>query len=288
MNMAQSIATNLDSQRAVIQLRKTNLELSDSFERLASGVRINRPGDDPAGLSIVESLRADAIIANAAIRNANDGLSLASIADGGLNEITNLLQRMAELAQQSGNEVYTNDQRSALSSEFLALGSEIERIASTTVFNDRSLLSSSSDITLQVGLDSKETSRIIIKAVSGTLQNLGLSPTNSSQLTYSIIADTAANSSQASLLALDAVKSAVSAASATRGILGAAESRLTAAITNLSQLRENFIEAESRIRDIDVAEEVARLARLQVKQQSAVAVLAQANQQPNVALRLLQ
>lgn len=285
--MAQTIAINLDAERVVTQLRKTNLELSQSFERLASGVRINRPGDDPAGLAIVERLRSDAIIANAAIRNANDGISLTAIADGGLNEITGLLQRMAELAEQSANEVYTNDQRSALSSEFIALGSEVERIASTTVFNDRTLLSNSQDVLLQVGLDASDVSTINIQAVSGTLQTLGLAAAGSSALTYSIIANTVINSSDASVNALTAIRSAISTAVSKRGILGAAESRLNAAVSNLSQLRANFLEAESRIRDVDVAEEVARLARIQVKQQSAIAVLAQANQQPSIALQLL-
>jgi flagellin len=285
--MAQTIAINLDAERVVTQLRKTTTELSDSFERLASGVRINRPGDDPAGLAIVERLRSDAIIANAAIRNANDGISLTAIADGGLSEITNLLQRMAELAEQSANQVYTNDQRSALSTEFLALGSEVERIAVTTVFNDRTLLSNAQDIVIQVGLDSGNGSTITIQAVSGTLQTLGLSATGSSQLTYSIIANTAVASSSASANALTAIRTAINNATAIRGRLGAAESRLSAAVSNLTQIRENFLEAESRIRDVDVAEEVARLARLQVKQQSVVAVLAQANQQPGVALQLL-
>ncbi len=286
--MALSLTTNIASNNAQNQLRRTTQSLSKTFERLSSGLRINTASDDPAGLALADKLNSDAAIASVALRNANDGLSLTSIANGALEEVSGMLSRMAELAEQSANGVYTNVQRSALSSEFLALGSEIDRIAKTTTFNDIKLLSNSSNITLQVGLDASANSKITIEGVRGTLDSLGLATTGSSKLTYSIITISTDGSQDASTNALSAVRTAISNLSSARGTLGAAESRLTYAIDNLSVARENFIAAESRIRDADIAEETANMLRLQVLQQAGTAVLAQANLQPELVLKLLQ
>ena len=286
--MPVSLASNTPSIKAQRQLGKTSDSLSKTYERLSSGMRINKAADDAAGLAVAESLRADTRVAAAAIRNANDGISVTSIADAALQEVGNILTRMAELAEQSSNGVYTNSQRSALSSEFVALGSEIERIAVTTEFNSVKLLSGSSSVTLQVGFDSASTSQITITAISGTLNSLGLAATNSSAMSYSIIGATTAGAQSAALNALDAVNAAISTLAATRGTLGAAESRLNTAIAYLSVARENFAAAESRIRDADIAQEVAEMTRLQVLQQAGAAVLAQANQQPKIAFQLLQ
>lgn len=285
--MALSFASNIDSVRAQTDLRRTTASLSRTFERLSSGLRINSASDDPAGLGLADKLRADAKIASVAIRNANDGLSLTAIADSALQEIGNMLTRMSELAEQSANGAYTNTQRSALSSEFLALGSEIDRIARTTEFNNLNLLSGSSNVTVQVGFTSQSTSQIVIQAVRGTLDSLGLASSGSSALSFSIIGTTTAGSQNAAQNALDAVNAAISTLSVTRGTLGAAESRLSTAINYLSVARENFVAAESRIRDADIAQEVADMVRLQVLQQSGTAVLAQANLQPEVVLSLL-
>ncbi|MCB0338750.1 MAG: flagellin FliC [Bdellovibrionales bacterium] len=286
--MSVSIASNIAALEAARKLNSATNKLGKVFERLSSGVRINSASDDPAGLAVADALRADTKIATVAIRNANDGISLTSIADAGLSEIENLLTRMAELAEQSSNGVYTNAQRSALSSEFEALGSEIERIASTTTFNGLNLLSNSSSISVQVGLDGSANSQITIEAVLGTLDSLGLAGSGSSQLSYSIIGTTVGASTDASENALDAVNAAIDSLSATRGKLGASEARLNSAVSNLTLARENFAAAESRIRDIDVAEETAELTRLTILQQGAAAVFAQANLQPEIALALLQ
>ncbi|MCB0352782.1 MAG: flagellin FliC [Bdellovibrionales bacterium] len=286
--MGVSFASNVSALSAQRSLNKTNISLGKTFERLSSGLRINSASDDPAGLALADSLRSDANLASVAIRNANDGISITSIADSALAEVGNILSRMAELAEQSANGVFTNVQRSALSSEFVALASEIERIAVTTEFNDVGLLSDSSSIALQVGLDGTSNSRITINGVLGTLESLGLAGTGSSALTYSINDSTTAFAQSASLAALDAVNAAISTLSSTRGTLGAAESRLNSAVSSLQVARENFVAAESRVRDADVAQEVADLVRLQVLQQAGTAVLAQANQQPQIALALLQ
>lgn len=284
--MPVSYASNRDSLHSQTQLAKTTDALSRTFERLSSGLRINHASDDAAGLAIADGLRADSMVAAVAIRNANDGISMVSLADAGLNEIGTILTRMAELANQSSNGVYTNAQRSALASEFLTLGSEIDRIASTTTFNSINLLSNSSNITLQVGLASGSTSQITVSGVAGTLQSLGLG-SGSGALTYSIIGTSTTLSQSAALNALSAVNSAINTLGSTRGVVGAAQSRLESAVAFLQVARENFVAAESRIRDADVAQEVAEMTRLQVLQQATTAVLAQANLQPQIALALL-
>lgn len=285
--MAITIATNIASINAQRRLNQSSGRLGQSFERLSSGLRINRASDDAAGLAVADSLRADARIAGVAIRNANDGISTIAIADSALNEIGNVLTRMAELSEQSANGVLTTTQRSALANEFTALGSEIERIAFTTNFNGVNLLSSGSNIVFQVGFDSASTSQITLNNVRGTLAALGLAGSNSSSLTYSINGATVADAQSAARNALDAVKNAITSLTSTRGVLGAAGSRLNVAISNLSVARENFLAAESRIRDVDVASEAAELTRLTILQQAGAAVLAQANQQPQLALSLL-
>jgi flagellin len=183
--------------------------------------------------------------------------------------------------------VFSTQQRSALQNEFSALGSEIERIAETTTFNGVKLLSGGSSITLQVGFNSGSVSQIQITNVQGTLQALGLASPGSSVLTYSISGASIEAGQSASRAALDAINGAIGSLSQTRGNLGAAESRLRVAINNLSVARENFAAAESRIRDVDVASEAAELTRLSILQQAGAAVLAQANQQPSLAISLL-
>lgn len=286
--MALTINTNIAALNAQRRLTRTTGDLRQSFERLSSGLRITRARDDAAGLTIADSLRADQRVAGVAIRNANDGISLISIADGALAEISSVLTRMAELAEQSANGTLSTVQRSALSEEFVALGSEVERIAVTTTFNNLQLLSGGASVSLQVGFDSSGNSQIVFNGVNGTLSSIGLAQSGSSQLSVSLNAagDTAAQQN-AALAALDAVKSAIGSLTSTRGTLGAAESRLSVAVNNLQTARENFASAESQIRDVDVAEEAANLTRLNILQQAGAAVLAQANQQPALALALL-
>ena len=286
--MAITINTNVAALNAQRRLGNSTQELRTSFERLSSGLRIVRAKDDAAGLAIADSLRADGRIASVAIRNANDGVSLISIADGALSEVGNVLSRMAELAEQSANGVLATSQRSALDSEFSALGSEIQRIAVTTTFNGLNLLSGGATVQLQVGFNSSSNSQISFTGVQGTLGSLGLASGNSSQLIYSLNASgAAANGQAAALSALDAVKLAIGSLTTNRGTLGAAESRLSVAVNSLQVARENFAAAESQIRDVDVAQEAANLTRLNILQQAGAAVLAQANQQPALALSLL-
>lgn len=285
--MAITIGNNIASLQAQRRLAIATDSLGRTFERLASGQRINRASDDAAGLAIADSLKANQRIATVAIRNANDGISTIGIADSALGEIGNVLARLAELSEQAANGVFSVTQRSALSNEFIALGSEIERIAVTTTFNGVRLLSGGNTLTLQVGFDSASTSQVSFTGVQGTLQFLGLASAGSSALAYSINGSSIELGQSAARAALDAINTAIGSLAATRGTLGAVESRLNVAITNLTVARENFASAESRIRDVDVATEAAELTRLGILQQAGAAVLAQANQQPALALSLL-
>lgn len=285
--MPITLGSNIASIRAQRSLSRSSLQLSDVYQKLSSGMRINKAADDAAGLAIADSLKADQRVASVAIRNANDGISTIAIADSALGEIGSVLARLAELSEQSANGVYSVTQRSALSNEFTALASEIERIAVTTEFNGVALLSGGQNIVLQVGFDSASTAQISIAGVNGTLNALGLAAPNVSALTYSINASTTADAQSASRAAFNAVNGAISSLATQRGSLGSVESRLNVAINNLTVARENFASAESRIRDTDVAEQAAELTRLNILQQAGSAVLAQANQQPSLALSLL-
>lgn len=284
--MSITIGSNISSLKAQRQLTKSTSSLSSTYSKLSSGMRINKASDDAAGLAIADSLKADQKIASVAIRNANDGISSIAIADGALSQVSDVLTRLAELAEQSANGVYSTDQRSALQNEFSALGSEIQRIALTTEFNGVKLLSGGAGITLQVGFDSNADSQIAIRNVTGTLASLGIGDA-AGAMTYSISGATIEAGQSASRAALDAVNNAIGSLAATRGNLGAVESRLTVTINNLEVAKENFASAESQIRDVDVASEAAELTRLNILQQAGASVLAQANQQPGIALSLL-
>jgi flagellin len=285
--MGINIRTNIASLSAQRNLEESTLGLTTAFERLSSGLRINRARDDAAGLAIAESLKSDAKIASVGIRNANDGISIIAIADQAIGQIGNVLSRLAELAEQSANGVYGNTQRSALQNEFQALTSEIERIAYTTEFNGLRLLSGGGQVVFQVGFTGNSLSQVEYAGVETTLAALGLAPSSSSSPTYSIIANTDVHSQSAARMALDAINRAITSVTRNRGALGAAEARLSVTISNLQVARENFKSAESRIRDVDVASEAAELTRLNILQQAGAAVLAQANQQPQLALQLI-
>jgi flagellin len=258
--MSITLGSNIASLQAQRRLGNATNQLGKTYERLSSGQRINKASDDAAGLAIADALRANQRVAGVANRTAHDGISTIAIADSALGEIGNVLSRLAELAEQSANGVFSVVQRSALGNEFTALGSEIERIAVTTEFNGVKLLSGNS---------------------------LGLAGGNTSSLTYSLNGVDLSQGQSASRLALDAVNGAIQSLASVRGTLGAAQSRLEVAINNLSVARENFASAESRIRDVDVAAEAAELTRLSILQQAGSAVLAQANQQPALALSLI-
>jgi flagellin len=286
--MGISLGVNEGLLRANRQLNKTSDRLSASFARLSSGQRINKSGDDAAGLAVADSLAVSSRLMQVALRNANDGISALAIADNALSEIGNVLQRQAELAQQAVNGFFTAAQRSVLQTEFNDLASEVERIATGTSYNGVSLLSGGAAIALQVGIDTTSISQLTINGVQGTLQQLGLATTGSSAMVYSLSGATTLIAQSAAREALTAVNNAISSLSQRRGTLGVLETRLQTTISNLAVARENVVAAEGRIRDLDVAEEAANLTRLSILQQVGSSVAAQANQSSRIALSLLQ
>ncbi len=287
--MAINIRTNLPALSAQRNLEATSNRLTTSYQRLSSGLRINRASDDAAGLAIAENLRANSATATVAMRNANDGISVITIADQAVGQVTSVLNRMAELAEQSANGVIDNTQRSAIQNEFSALASEIERIAVTTKFNGLNLIKGGNDLTFQIGFDGGSTSQLTYGAVDVRLAGMGLADTGVSAPNFSVLAQAGdeVQSQIAARSALDAIQLAITSVNQQRGKLGALESRLEVTINNLQVARENFKAAESRIRDVDVATEAAELTRLNILQQAGAAILAQANQVPQLALQLL-
>jgi flagellin len=278
---------NISALRTQRQINVTTGRLNQAYERLSSGLRVNRSKDDAAGLAVAMRLRSDARVATVSSRNANDGISIIGIADSAVAQINDILIRLSELAQQSGSGVYTNEQRSSLSNEFQALMSEVERIAATTEYNGVFLLSNSDALSFQIGYDGSSLSSITYSGIQATLASMGLASVGSSVPTFSILADSELESRSAALYALDAIRGAITSITHSRGTLGAAESRLLTTMRQLATARESFQTSESAITDADVAQEAAEMARLTVLQQAGTAILANARLQPELALKLL-
>jgi flagellin len=285
--MGLGLRTNLVSLDTQKHLKQTTGRLNQTFERLSSGLRVNRSADDAAGLGIAEVLRGDSRVASVSIRNANDGISLISIADGALDQISNILNRLLELAQQSASASYGNSQRVAIQEEYLALTSEIERLALTTEYNGFKLLSAGDSIGFQVGFDGSSISSVSFSGVQATLGQLGLAQAGTSVMMYSLLGATDVESQSAARLTIEALKTAVLGLNSSRGALGAAQSRLEMTIRSLQVSRESMQSTQSVIMDADVAEESAEMSRLTIQQQAAAAMLAQANVQPRMVLELL-
>jgi flagellin len=210
-----------------------------------------------------------------AMRNANDGISFLAIADGAMNEIGNILTRMSELAAQASNGTFSSSQRTALNSEASALKDEIDRITAVTSFNGNGIINSgATSIVLQVGIDNTANSRITVTPQRADSGDIGIGTFNLADTTNAGVA-------------VASIASAISTLASRRGALGAIESRLRSTVSTLGVAQENFMAAESRIRDVDVAAESAELTRLSILQQAGASVLAQANQAPSLALSLL-
>ncbi len=272
--MGLRVNTNIASLTAQRHMTVVTRRLGENYARLASGLRIATAADDAAGLAISERMRSQIRSYAVAGRNAQDGISLVQTAEGALGEVSNILGRMRELAMQAANGTLDTEDRATLDTEFQALDSEIDRIATTTEFNGINLLDgSSTSIPIQVGLDSGDTI-----SVSG-------GDTQSSTLGVDTLDVTTITTAETALAALD---SAISTINTTRGNLGATQNRMSSALSSILNARENLSSAESRIRDVDVASETADLTRNSIMQQAAVSVLQQANVQPQVALSLLQ
>lgn len=275
--MPLRINTNVASLQAQKNLSKSQGALGKSFERLSSGFRINSAADDAAGLAVSESLRSRIRSFSVAERNTNNGISMAKTAEGGLSQVSGIVVRMRELAVQSANGDLTSTDRGYLDTEFQLLKDEITRLTETTEFNGKELLAgAATSISFQVGINTTTYDTISVDFGGVSVSSLGLSGT-------SISGATAANA-QTAITALDG---ALQSVSTTRAKFGAATNRLNHAVSNSQTIRTNLSAANSAIRDVDVAEETAALARSQVLLQAGTSVLAQANQTPSLALSLI-
>ncbi len=274
--MALTVNTNIASIQAQRSLGSVTSRLGNSFRRLSSGLRIASAADDAAGLAISERLRAQVRSLDQARRNANDGISMVQTAEGALNETGSLLLRLRELSVQANNGTVSSADRDTLQQEFSELVGEIDRIAQSTEFNNINLLDGSqASVSFQVGIGTT--------AGVDTL-SVDLSSARSSSLSIDTLDVGSTGDPSAAITAID---SAIDTVSGLRGRLGATQNRLQSTISNLGTTSENLTAAESRVRDVDVAFETARLTRLQIMQQAAVSVLAQTNALPQAALRLL-
>lgn len=264
---------NLSAMNTNRQLGITVNGQAKSTEKLSSGYRVNRAGDDAAGLTISEKMRSQIRGLNKASSNAQDGISLIQTAEGALNEAHSILQRMNELATQAANDTNTSSDRTAIQKEINALVSELDRIASTTQFNTMNLLDGSfSKKNLQVGSLEGQKISITISAMNATA--IGVTGLSMSSFTNAGTAMTA-------------IQEAISKVSTQRSALGALQNRLEHTITNLDTTSENTQAAESRIRDVDMAKEMVEYSKNNILQQAGQSMLAQANQSTQGVLSLL-
>ena len=275
--MGIRINTNISSITTQRHLLNSTNMFAKSMEKLSSGLRINRAGDDAAGLAISEGLKSDLRALDQASRNAADGISLVQTGEGSLDEVSNILLRMKELAEQSLNGTLSNTERGYLNSEFSNLTSEINRISDSTEFNGVKLLdgSESSPIKIQVGIGTATADSVSID-LSDDLDAAGIGITGS--------IDTSANATTA----MGQIDDAIAAVTSARSTFGAIQNRLESSIRNIGLQSENLAAANSRIRDVDVAKETSTLTSYQILQQAGVSMLAQAKQAQGLALALFQ
>ena len=275
--MAISLQTNPTSLRAQQNLSSAHNALARNIERLSSGLRINRAGDDPSGSSISEKLTSQLRSLKQSERNTNDAVSLLQIADGALNQVVSILTRMRELAVHATNGGTLGDnERQFLADEFELLDSEINRIVNVTEYAGVKLVNGelSGGTSFQVGMMNTTNDRITISIGNADPTTLGLN-------------DEAIGNTTSSAMAIEALDVALTSISTTRAALGTTQNRLTFTLTNLANSYENLSAANSVIRDVDVAEETAFMTRNRILQQAGVAVLSQANSLPQAALSLI-
>lgn len=273
--MAMTINTNIASLTAQRYLNKTQNSLNTSMERLSSGLRINSAKDDAAGLGISTRLSAKISGMNQAVRNANDGISLLQTAEGATQEVTNILQRIRELAVQSANGTYSTSDRTSMNSEVTQLTGEINRISQSTNFNGIGVMDGSqTSMTFQVGAD------------SGTTNTIDVTMTKIDNTALSISGMNVSTASAASNL-ISAIDTALDSVSTARGSYGAVQNRLSSTISNLMNVSENLSAANGRIVDADFAAETSNMAKQQILSQAGTAMLGQAKALPQQVLELL-
>jgi len=279
--MSTVINTNIKSLMAANALTVNGRNMRNTMQSLSTGSRINGAADDAAGLSIRENMTAQIRGLNAAVRNANDAISMLQTADGAMEEQSVMMQRMRELGVLAQNDTYSSAQRTAMDDEFLALKTEIDRIGDDTQWNNFDLLNATggnmggaSTFSFQVGANSSQTIEVTItdQSTAGAL---------------SAIASSTVASAASAASAVSALDTAIAALASNRSVIGASINRLTHAADNATNIAQNVTESRSRVTDTDYAAATSELARTQIIQQAATAILAQANQQPQSVLSLL-
>lgn len=279
--MAISVLTNVASMSAQRNLAATQSALAGSIGRLSSGLRINSASDDAAGLGISENLKANIRSLAQAQRNTNDGISMSQVAEGSMNDMHGIVSRMRELAVQSSNSTLGSTERGYIQTEFTQLSQEINRISAVTDFNGQKLLdgSASAGLTFQVGAQNSANDRMQMSITKLTTSTLGSTSLH--------VASASLSTAVKAQSAIGAFDKAIQQLSQARAKVGAVQNRMQVTISNLSVAQENLSAANSRIRDVDVAQETAALTKGQILSQAGLAVLAQANQIPQAALSLL-
>jgi len=273
--MGMSIRTNVSALDAQKNLMGTENDLNSSLAKLSSGFRITKAADDAAGLAISVNLGAQIRSYNQSVRNANDAINVVQTADSSLNETQNILTRLRELASQSASSGVSNTERGYIQNEVDGLISEVDRIANATEYNGVALLNTSAQLTFQVGIRNVAANdQIVVTTSSATATTLGVSALSLATLT-------------GAEAALGAIDTALQSVSSTRATLGAQQNRFNTVISVATQASVSLSSAKSRIMDVDVAEETSNMSRTQILMQAGVSVLSQANQLPQVALKLL-
>ena len=283
--MALTVNTNTTSLNVQKNLNQASDALSTSMQRLSSGLKINSAKDDAAGLQISNRMASQIRGGNQAIQNANDGISVAQAAEGGLQATTDILQRMRELAVKARNGTNGTADQKATNSEFAQMSDEITRISASTNLNGKNLLDGSAGtVTLQVGANTGSANHIDL-VLSSKFDAVSLSVGSGTlSLTGASVSGASTNIDNA----ITAIDAAIAAIGAQRASLGASQNRLTSTISNLQNIVENTTAAQGRVQDTDFAAETANLTKQQTLQQASTSVLAQANQLPSAVLKLLQ
>ena len=272
--MAMVINTNVGSLNATRQLDSSSRDLAVSMERLTSGKRINSAADDAAGMAVATNMTTQIMGTDQAVRNANDGISMAQTIDGAAEEMTSMMQRQRELAIQSLNGTYSAANRTAMDDEFNALSAELTRIASTTKFNGTAIMNTAVSTNIHVGWEDAAADSIAVTTIGGSAIATAVT---------ALGVDTSANAA----LAITGLNTNLSTLSTARSGVGAVQNRLDHTVANLQNLSENTSAARSNIQDADFAKESANLARDQVLQQAGMSMLSQANQASQNVLTLL-
>ena len=278
--MALTVRTNVGALNAIKTLNSTQNSLTKSLGRVSSGSRINRAGDDAAGLSVSSRMKSDNVSLKAAMRNTNDGISLIQTAEGSLNEVYSILTRMRELAVQGANDTYSSTDRNQIQIEFNQLRLEISRISADANFNRITVLTSTRTLQFQIGINNTSQNQFSI-AMSTVAASLGALSIGSGQVS---IGKTNSSLARAAITKID---TALSSVNDKRARLGAFQNRLESALNTASNYSQNLSSAASQISDVDYASESANLTKFQIMQQAGVAALGQAKAIPQSILSLL-